>query len=301
VRVGIWVEADTLWVGARRDMGWCERPSGSLPSLLSCYEKPHFHLANDAQRTEYPRRNQLINHMNDRDQRRYDRLTRIQTFGIANAADYAASTKAKAHFTAITGHITALDDAKAGQLPARASKETLIDALRLDLKNIARTARSIELKENGFAAPYTIPNNPAESAITTHADAVLKLLEDNNAPVAQGGDTPEQKTAKAALRARFVEYLLPADFVEDLRADRDAISSTNTHNQTETQSGVEDTARIGQILGQATDDVQELDAMFSNLYTRDPAKLHAWQRASRVERAPEREKKPTVPVIPPTA
>ncbi len=284
-----------VWVGARRGLGWCERPSGSLPSLLSCYEKPHFHLANDAQQTEYPRRNQLINHMNDRDQRRYDRLTRINTFGITNAADYATSAKAKAHFKSVADHIAALDDAKAGQLPARASKETLIDALRLDLKNIARTARSIELKNNGFAAPYTLPNNPAESAITTHADAVLKLLENNPE------ETEDQINAKAALRARFVDYLLPADFVEDLRADRDAITDTNTHNQTETQSGVEDTARIGQILTQAAEDVQELDAMFSNLYTRDPAKLHAWQRASRVERAPEREKKPTTSPTPNTA
>ena len=238
--------------------------------------------------------------MNDRDQRRYDRLTRISTFGTANAADFATSAKAKGHFKNIADHITALDAAKAGQLPARASKETLIDALRLDLKNIARTARSIELKHNGFAAPYALPHNPAESAITTHSDAVLKLLEDNNDPIADGGDTPDQKAAKAALRARFVEYLLPADFVEDLRADRDAISATNTHNQTETQSGVEDTARISQILAQAAEDVQELDAMFANLYTRDPAKLHAWQRASRVERAPVREKKPAVPTPTPT-
>ena len=36
--------------------------------------------------------------MNDRDQRRYDRLTRVQTFGRENSVDFAAASKAKTHF-----------------------------------------------------------------------------------------------------------------------------------------------------------------------------------------------------------
>ncbi len=224
--------------------------------------------------------------MNDRDQRRYDRLTRVQTFGRDNTADFAATSKAKTHFGNVDQHIKDLDTAKAGQTPARVSKETLLDALMLDFKNITRTARSIALKENGFSAPCRIPDNPSQSAIATHADALLLLLED------QDDDTAAEKTAKAALRAKFVTYELPEDFVEDLRADREAIRKTNQHNQGETQDGVEDTARIGQILALAADDVQELDAIMNNKYTRDPAKLHVWQTASRVERAPVREKKP---------
>jgi hypothetical protein len=38
--------------------------------------------------------------------------------------------------------------------------------------------------------------------------------------------------------------------------------------------------------------VQELDAIMNNKYSRQPEKLRAWQSASRVERAPQREKKP---------
>lgn len=230
--------------------------------------------------------------MNDRDQRRYDRLTRVQTFGRENATDFASGSKAKTHFVNVDQHLKDLDAAKAGQAPARVSKETLLDALMLDFKNIARTARSIALKENGFAAPYRIPDNPSESAITTHADALLKILEDNIEPVADGGDTPEQKAAKAALRAKFIAYEIPADFVEDLRADREAIREANQHNQGENQEGVENTALIGQILGEAADNVQELDAIMNNKYARQPEKLRAWQSASRIERAPQREKKP---------
>lgn len=232
--------------------------------------------------------------MNDRDQRRHDRLTRVQTFGRDNTADFASGSKAKTHLANVDQHLADLDAAKAGQTPARVSKETLLDALMLDFKNIARTARSIALTENGFASPYRIPDNPSESAITTHADALLLILED------QADDSAATKTAKAALRAKFVAYEMPADFVEDLRADREAVREANTHNQGETQEGVENTSLIGQILGKAADDVQELDAIMNNKYSRQPEKLRVWQSASRVERAPQREKK-TNPTAQPTA
>lgn len=225
--------------------------------------------------------------MNDRDQRRYDRLTRVQTFGRENAADFTPTSKAKTHFAAIDQHIQALDAAKAGQTPARVSKETLLDALTLDFRNIARTARSIALGENGFAEPYRIPDNPSEAAIATHADSLLAILED------QTTDSAAQKTAKATLRARFIAYELPTDFVADLRADREAIRTATQHNQGETQGGVENTAALGQILSRATEDVQQLDAIMNNKYARQAEKLRAWQSASRVERAPVREKKAT--------
>jgi hypothetical protein len=177
--------------------------------------------------------------MNDRDQRRYDRATRVQTFGTANAADFVAGGKAKTHFANIDGLIDQLDDAKAGQTPNRVSKETLLDALSLDLRNISRTAGQISATENGFAAPYRLPDNTSESAITTHTDTVLMRLED------QPADSPAAKTSKAALRARFIAYEMSADFVAHLRADRDAITEANRRNQGEVQGGVENTELIG--------------------------------------------------------
>ena len=229
--------------------------------------------------------------MNDRDQRRYDRLTRIQTFGRENAADFTGGGKAPPRFQNIDRHLTALDEARTGQSPARVSKETLLDALHLDFKNIARTARTIALEEPGFDAPYRIPENLTEPILTTHADKLLLLLEDNDAPPAEGGDTPGQKTAKAALRAKFTAYEMPDDFTDSLRDDREALREANSHNQGETQSGVENTAVIGQILGLSSVDVQVLDTVMHNKYARNPAKLKAWLSASRVERAPQREKK----------
>lgn len=54
----------------------------------------------------------------------------------------------------------------------------------------------------------------------------------------------------------------------------------------------QDATAIGDLLGRAAEDVQEFDAIMHNKYARLPEKLRAWQSASRVERAPQREKKP---------
>ncbi|MFN0075646.1 MAG: hypothetical protein ACKVY0_04145 [Prosthecobacter sp.] len=145
----------------------------------------------------------------------------------------------------------------------------------------------------------------AKKDIKTYADSLLALLEDNNAPVADGGDTAEQKAAKAALRARFLQHEIASDFVTDLRSDRDAIDQINQHNTTEVQEGTEDTETISVQLAAISKEMDILDPIIGNKYATNPEKLHAWERASRVERDPKRGKKdggngdtPTPPATP---
>ena len=114
--------------------------------------------------------------------------------------------------------------------------------------------------------------------------------------MADGGDTPAQLTAKAALRAKFIAYELPADFVADLRADRDALDACNSGKHSDNLEGVQSTSAIDTLLSQAQAIITRLDAAIQNKYTRDPDKLAAWKSASRTERAA---KKTAVPVTPP--
>ena len=67
------------------------------------------------------------------------------------------------------------------------------------------------------------------------------------------------------------------------------------------QDGVENTALIGKLLGETSDEVDFLDTIMGNKYERQPEKLRAWESASRVERAPVRSKKdkPASVVAPP--
>ena len=91
--------------------------------------------------------------MNDRKTARYTMFGRVVTFGKDNAADFAAGSNAQTHFTNLARIIADLDAAKAGQQGGAGvtALEVLIDAYRLDLQNIARTARAIDQDSPGFA------------------------------------------------------------------------------------------------------------------------------------------------------
>jgi hypothetical protein len=162
-----------------------------------------------------------------------------------------------------------------------------------NFKDIARTARAIGLDEPDFpVAAYRHPGKYTEEPITTHADALLKLLED------QPADSPEQTTAKAALRAKFIAYETAADFVEDLRADRAALDACNAAKHSDNHEGVESTSAIDTLLAEAKAIVTRLDAAFLNKYKTNPDKIAAWKSASRIERAPRKAKTPEPPAPP---
>ena len=167
--------------------------------------------------------------MDDNNIRRFNRATRVKTFGESYAADFAPGSKATTLFLELNPIVIRLNEATVGQLRTPVGKPELIAALSLDFKDIARTARAIKIDQPGFDdSAYRHPATSVENPVTTHADSLLKLLEDNTAPVADGGDTPAQLAEKATLRTKFIAYELPVDFVEDLRADRDALDACNT-------------------------------------------------------------------------
>jgi len=56
--------------------------------------------------------------------------------------------------------------------------------------------------------------------------------------------------------------------------------------------GVESTAAIGRLIKAGMKEVNYLDAIVRNKYTRNADKLRAWDSASHIERAPQRERKP---------
>jgi hypothetical protein len=218
--------------------------------------------------------------MNDRDILRKERLERVTTFRTDNATDFTPGGKAAKLFDGVASIVADLDKAKVGQLRTPVTKATLLDALRLDLQDIARTARAIGLEDPAFpvGAYSPVPHADIETPLLTHADAVLELLED------AATDTAEQKAAKAALRALFIDYEMPDDFVEDLRADREAITAANSGKTSDNLEGVESTSAIDTLLLAGGKLVVQLDALVRNKYKRNPDKLRAWQSASRVER-----------------
>ncbi len=235
--------------------------------------------------------------MDDTNIRRFNRATRVKNFGETYAADFAPGSKATSLFLEIHPVVAKLTEATVGQLRTPVGKSELIAALSLDFKDIARTSRAIKLDEPAFPDDdYRHPATTSETPVTTHADSLLKLLENNTKPVAEGGDSPAQLIAKASLRAKFIAYELPADFVQDLRADRTALDACNSGKHSDNLEGVESTSAIDTLLGDAQAIITRLDAAIQNKYSRDPDKLAAWKSASRTERAA---KKAEAAVTPP--
>ena len=97
--------------------------------------------------------------MNDRDIRRADRALRVKNFGLLHQQTIAALPKAAQLFGELDPLVAKLRVAQVGQLRDPVGKQ----ALFLDFKDIARTARSIALDEPGFAAaPFRFPADYSE-------------------------------------------------------------------------------------------------------------------------------------------
>jgi len=93
------------------------------------------------------------------------------------------------------------------------------------------------------------------------------------------------------MRARFLALAINPNFVTNLRKDRNALDEVHTHNRTEVQQGTEVTDLIDEQLTLINTEVDILDPIMDNIYEFQPEKLHAWKRASRIERDPSRAKK----------
>ncbi len=225
--------------------------------------------------------------MNERDIRRYEMFGRVQTFGQDHKDDFAPDSVAATSFTHLAQIIQDLDAAKVAQQggPTAASREVLLDALRLDLQNVTRTARAIAQDEPGFADPYRLPDGGSQTALLTTADAILLELK------------------KPGVAARFIAHELPADFLKNLEDDRKAIDAARAAAQSGDNESVASTAAIGRLIADGMKEVTTLDAIMHNKYTRAPDTLRAWKSASHIERPAQREKKPEPPAPPkpPTA
>ena len=221
--------------------------------------------------------------MNDRDKREYDSFKRGKIFGGENASDFAAGSLALAAFASVDQVIAGLDRAKAGQVSnANTSKETLLNAVRVDIQNITRTAASIDQDEPGFADKFHPPKAYNPATLLTIADAFLLQFAE------QPGDSAAVKTAKTALVAKFVAHEMNASFVTNLQADRKAITDAEKAMEGDSEDHVGNTAVISPLIRQGRKAMNTLDAIMHNKYSGQPDKLAAWISASHVERDPKR-------------
>jgi hypothetical protein len=138
--------------------------------------------------------------------------------------------------------------------------------VRLDIQNITRTASAIAQTTPGFADSFRPPVNGNEGALLTTADKFL-----------------QQFAAQPALAPQFIAHEMPANFVATLQTDRAAITTAQGSQENLRQTGVGDTATIGQLIAQG----------MTALTT--PDKMAAWLTAAHIERAAQSAKPAPAP------
>lgn len=213
--------------------------------------------------------------MNDRENARYEMFVRVTNFGTDNAADFPAGSEAAKHFAALAQITKNLETAKASQKPGgTTAKEVLMDALRLDVQNIVRTARAIAQDIPGFEDGFRLPASSSDADLLTAADAIILSIN------------------KPGVAAKFTAHALSATVAEDLAADRAAIDNAKQARESSRETGVASTAGIGKLVAAGIKEVNYLDAIMHNQYTRVADKLRAWKSASHTERAAQRQSVP---------
>lgn len=220
--------------------------------------------------------------MNDKQRRRVERLVRSRDFGVAQGGFQSASAGAKA-LAGMTDKLDAIDNLESQRSTSQRAaqqgtsrRRDARNALRGRLAAISDTAATIALDfpevKDKFLKPRTNINDQ-------------NLL----------GVARSFIEAATPLKARFIEYNLPADFLDTFETVvedfEQAISQQNTG-----RSGRNTTSSaIDAALDFADQDLARLDTAMRNKFAGDAAILTAWRSASRLHSAPKKQKPPAPP------
>jgi hypothetical protein len=102
-------------------------------------------------------------------------------------------------------------------------------------------------------------------------------------------------TDAAPIKALFIEYDMPADFIERLNAGVDAFEQSIDQQNTGAGASRASRAAIEEILDRGEQELERFDTAVRNKYGDDRATLAAWESASRLERGPRKSKDVTPP------
>lgn len=224
--------------------------------------------------------------MTDRENRRYQMFARVRDFCREHMADFDPTSLAVQLFTALSAIITALASHAESQASSRGaakqgttSREQARQALRDDLEAINRTARAMADDVPGLDDKFRLPAHGNDQNLLHSARAFLADAE--------------------PFKVQFIAHELPADFLEDLRADITALEAAIS----EQESGVGQRLVAGVSIDETIDNgaaiVRKLDAIMQNKYFNNRAVLAEWTRASHTERDPRHKSTPKAPATGP--
>lgn len=218
--------------------------------------------------------------MNDRQRRRFERLARSRDVAATHSDAFPANSvggKALANISSKLAEIETLDAARStgerNYQHGTSIKRDKREALRKLLAAMSETAATMALDfpeyKDRFRRPTSNFNdqNILTTARSFHTEA-----------------TPD--------KARFIEYNMPADFLEKLNElIEDFEGAVNQQNVGKGGRRANSVA-IDAALDAGEKDLERLDTAMRNRFADDPATLAAWESARRLQSAPKKPKAP---------
>jgi hypothetical protein len=207
---------------------------------------------------------------------------RLREFAVAEAATFPATTVAGRAFAEIGTAITEFETEAAHQAGAggalRGGTANKADA-REDLEDMLvmmrRTARAMAQTVSGLREKFRVPRNATDVEILATAETFV--------------------TDATPLKNDFIEYGLPATFLEDLNVLMADLREAMDQQAAGRRQQVTSTASLSDILSRAYLALKRVDPIVRNTFRNQPNKLAAWESARHVERAPRRSTQGSAP------
>jgi len=213
--------------------------------------------------------------MRDSEIRQSEAIARMNSFGVENAQDFAASSLGGRKFADLKALTEEIDRLGAQQSEGHGASQTGTEAkraarnaLRAAMRAISDTSEAMESTHPGISDTFRMPKNNSDEALLNAARAFVSSA------------TP--------LKDEFIQYEMPATFIEDLVRLIADFESASGSRQLNTRKRVSATAALKDALERGMQLKRELDPIVRNKYRGNAAKLAAWESASHVERAPKR-------------
>jgi hypothetical protein len=207
----------------------------------------------------------------------YNTFRQVRDFGAKYEADFPAGSRNRLNFDIVAASIAAIETSGAIKESGAAKQGTTLKELAAlavmeEMRRLNKTARGLAVDNPSVIQLFRMPAGDSFENLIETAEAHYK-----NA---------------VALKQDFLESDVPENFLDDFRADIDALKEAATEKNERVGERIGATAASGTAVGDGLKAVRRLRGSVPNKCAGNPAKLAEWESASHIE-TPSKKKPPT--------
>jgi hypothetical protein len=213
--------------------------------------------------------------MDKRQKHLYEMLESVRIFLEVHIGNFPPESIAQACATTIEVACAELREHHGTQLSGFASLrgdykqvKKARERLRKRLEAISRTARGISRYLPQFDAPFQLPKSESHDALMKAATSFLEHC--------------------AAAKDAFIRYGMPINFMDEFRADIEALQSNRKAVSEAHEARKRGTAGIQTAIDKALKAIAEMDIVVHNVFLEDRVMIKNWKAASHYKRPASR-------------